>query len=139
MPGHERPVTAEHDTIDADLVEQEAQRLLAADHGVVVEPALVAAGRPGDGATRLRRALPAAVDAAHREAGGAAAVGDAHLEIRTRVEHAAEDQARDEDRVPDEDAEAVGEAVAGPPLPPKVVSRLGGGGEDRPECFGRPG
>src|SRR2546428_819088 len=75
MPGHERPVTAEHDTIDADLVEQEAQRLLAADHGVVVEPALVAARRPGDGTPRLRRAPPAPRAPAHRAAGGGPRAG----------------------------------------------------------------
>src|SRR5262245_28912199 len=126
MPGHEWPIAAEHDTVHADLVDQEAQRLLAANHGVVVEPALVAAGRLLNGAPRLGRALPAAVDAAHREAGRAAAVSDAHLEIRTRVEHAAEDQARDEDRVLTDDAGAVGTPVAGRALHPEVVPRLGG-------------
>src|SRR5262249_56185764 len=46
VPRHERPVAAQHHPVDADLVDQEAQRLLAADDGVVVEPALVRAGRP---------------------------------------------------------------------------------------------
>src|SRR5438874_1691930 len=105
MPRHERPVAAEHDAVGADLVEQVAEGLLAADDGVVVEPALVRAGRLLDDTVRLRRALPAAVESAHRVAGRAAAVGDAHLEIRAGVEDAAEDQDRDDDSVLDDDAE----------------------------------
>src|SRR5689334_25384352 len=67
MPRHERPVAAEHDPIGAHLVQQEPQRLLAADYGVVVEPPLIGARRPRDRAALGRRAVPAAVDAAHRQ------------------------------------------------------------------------
>src|SRR5215472_189591 len=82
MPGHERPVAAEHHAIGAYLVEKEAQRLLASHHGVVVEPALIGAGRLGD-AARLGSALPAPIETAHGEAGRAAAVGDTRAEFGT--------------------------------------------------------
>src|SRR5499433_4092281 len=91
MPGHEGPVAAEHHAIGTYLVEEEAQRLLASHHGVVVEPALLGAGRLGD-AARLGSALPAAIEAAHGETGRSAAVGDARAEIGTRLEDAPRDQ-----------------------------------------------
>src|SRR5260370_35545845 len=107
MPRHERPVAAEHHAVGADLVEQEAQRLLAADHGVVVETTLVTARRLRDGLlTPFAAALPPPIEAPHRVARRAAAVGDADLEIGTRVEDAAEDHHRDHDGVLDDDAEA---------------------------------
>jgi hypothetical protein len=51
-------------------------------------------------------------------------VGDARLEGRARVEDAAHDQRRDDDRVLDDDAEAVGTAVARHALRHEVVLRL---------------
>src|SRR5262249_53918370 len=112
VPRHERPVAPEHHAVDADLVDQEAQRLLAADDGVVVEPALVRAGRLRDTAALSRHALPAAVETPHRQARGPAAVGDARLELGALVEDA-EDQYRDDDRVVEDDAQAVEEPVLG--------------------------
>jgi len=82
----------------------EAQRLLVTDHAVVVEAALVRTRRLLDDAKRVGGTLPAAVEAPHREARRPAAVGDAHLQVRARVEDAAEDQHRDDDRVLDDDA-----------------------------------
>src|SRR5262245_62832443 len=58
MPRHEGPVAAQYHPIAADLVQEEPQRLLAADHRVVVEPALIAAWRLRDRAVRLGRAMP---------------------------------------------------------------------------------
>src|SRR5207245_1693558 len=63
MPRHEGPVAAEHHAVDADFVDQEAERLLTADDGVVVEAALVRARRLGDAASLGRHALPAAISA----------------------------------------------------------------------------
>ena len=123
MPRHEGPVAAEHHAVDADFVDQEAERLLTADDGVVVEAALVRARRLGDAASLGRHALPAAIQAPHRVAGGPTAVGDADLERRTGLEDA-EDQDRDDDRVVEDDAEAVEEPVLGRALHQEVVLRL---------------
>src|SRR5262245_65250095 len=105
MPGHEGPVAAEHDAIGPHLIEEEAERLLAPHHGVVVQTALIGAGRLRDAAL-LRPALPAAIEAAHGEAGGAATVGDARAEIRTGLEHPARDQDGHHDGVVENDPEA---------------------------------
>src|SRR5437867_9378193 len=138
MPRYEGPVTAEHHAIGADLVEQEAKRLLAADHAVVVEAALIRTRRLLDDAKRVGGTLPAAVEAPHREARRPAAVGDAHLQGGARVEDAAEDQHRDDDRVLDDDAEAVEEAVAGRALHHEVVLRLRMEEEHGPHGLRRP-
>src|SRR5919197_1810800 len=72
VPRHERPVAAEHHAVGAHPIEQEAERLLAAGHAVVVEAALVRARRLLDLLARFGAALPALVDPPHREAGRAA-------------------------------------------------------------------
>src|SRR5207237_1749679 len=63
VPRHEGPVAAEHHAVGAHLVEQEPQRLLAPDNGVVVETTLVTARRARNRALLGPHALPAAVDA----------------------------------------------------------------------------
>ena len=124
MPRHEGPVAAEHHAVGAHLVEQESQRLLAPDHGVVVETTLVAARRARNRALLGPHALPAAIDAPHREARRAAAVRDADAEVRTRVQDAAEDQHGHDDRVLHDDAKAVEQSVARRALHHEVVLRL---------------
>src|ERR1700736_5435057 len=98
MPRHEGPIAAEHYAVGPHLIQQEAERLLAADHRVVVETALVLTRRPRD-APRLRASLPAAIEPTHGVAGGAAAVGNARAELRAGFQHAAGDQDGDDDRV----------------------------------------
>src|SRR5712691_2630338 len=123
MPGDEGPVAAQHHAVRAHLVEEEAEGLLAARDGIVVEAALIGAGRLRD-AAGLGTALPSAIEPAHGEARGAAAVGDAHPESRTRLQDTAGDQDGHDDRVVEDDAEAVEEPVARRALHQEVVLRL---------------
>src|SRR5262245_65719653 len=64
------------------------------------------------------------IHAPHRVAGGAAAVGDAHLQVRARLEDAAVDENGDGDRIVEDDAEAVEESIPGGALHQEVVLRL---------------
>src|SRR5712692_1686304 len=123
VPRNEGPVAAQHHAVGAHLIEQEPEVLFAARHGVVVEATLIRAGRLRD-AAGLGTALPPAIKPAHREACGAAAVGDAHPEIRTRLQDAAGDQDGHDDGVVEDDAEAVEEPVARGALHQEVVLRL---------------
>src|SRR3989449_6883044 len=70
MPGDEGPIAAQHHAVRAHLVEEEAEGLLAARDGVVVEAALIRAGRLRD-AAGPRAALPPPVQAAPGGAPGA--------------------------------------------------------------------
>src|SRR5229473_1796350 len=123
MPGDEGPVAAQDHAVCAHLVEEEAEGLLTARDGVVIETALIRAGRLRDAAS-LGTALPPAIEPAHGEARGAAAVGDAHPEIRTRLQDTAGDQDGHDDGVVEDDAEAVEEPVARGALHQEVVLRL---------------
>src|SRR5216683_5685122 len=123
MPGDEGPVAAQHHAVRAHLVEEEAEGLLTARDGVVIETALIRAGRLRDAAS-LGTAVPPAIEPAHGEARGAAAVGDAHPEARTRLQDAARDQDGHDDGVVEDDAEAVEEPVARGALHQEVVLRL---------------
>src|SRR5260370_1172858 len=117
-----RPVAEPH-AVGAHLVEEEAQRFFAADHGVVIQAPLVRAGGVRN-PPRLGTALPAAIQPSHRVARGAAAVGDTRLEIRARLQHAAGDEDCDHDGVVEDHAEAVEEPVARRALHQEVVLRL---------------
>src|ERR1700730_14530944 len=88
MPRHEGPIAAEHYAVGPHLIQQEAERLLAADHRVVVETALVLTRRPRD-APRLRASLPAAIEPTHGVAGGAAPVANTGGECGQASQHAA--------------------------------------------------
>src|SRR6266852_7653212 len=59
MPGNEGPVAAQDHAVGPHLVKEEAEGLLAARDGIVVEAALIRAGRPRDAAS-LGTALPSA-------------------------------------------------------------------------------
>src|SRR3989442_6499202 len=82
MPGDEGPVAAQHHAVRAHLVEEEAEGLLAACDGVVVEAALIGAGRLRDAA-----GLPAALAPPSEPAPGGgrrgAGRGGAHPEMPT--------------------------------------------------------
>src|SRR5262245_17659938 len=80
MPGHEGPVAAQHDAVRPDLIEQEAERRLVPHHAVVVETALIGAGRLGNALGPLETRLPGAIQPAHRVAGGPAPVRHADLD-----------------------------------------------------------
>ena len=136
MPGDEGPVATQHHAVRAHLVEEEAEGLLAARDGVVVEAALIGAGPLRD-AAGLGTALPPPIESAHGEARGAAAVGNAHPEIRTRLQDTAGDQDGHDDRVVEDDAEAVEEPVARGALHQEVVLRLRVEEEDGAHGLGR--
>src|SRR5260370_19065781 len=123
MPGDEGPVAAQDHAVRAHLVEEEAEGLLAARDGVVVETALIRAGGLRD-APSVGATVPPAIEPAHGEARGAAAVGDAHPEARARLQDAARDQDGYDDGVVEDDAEAVEEPVARGALHQEVVLPL---------------
>src|SRR3989442_3295871 len=83
MPGDEGPVAAQHHAVRAHLVEEEAEGLLAARDGVVVEAALIGAGRLRD-AAGPGTALAPAVEPAHRAGRGGAALGKGHPQTPAR-------------------------------------------------------
>src|ERR1043166_2498027 len=75
IPWHERPVTAQQDTIDSHPIDQEAQRFLARGDGIVVQAALIDARRLRDVA-RFGTPVPYAIEASHCKACRTAAMGD---------------------------------------------------------------
>src|SRR6266849_3009728 len=92
MPGDEGPIAAEYHAVGAHVIEQKSQSRLAVSYAVVVKTALIGARRPLNILASLGADPPAVVEAPHAEAGRAAAVSDADLEIGTGVENSSEDE-----------------------------------------------
>src|SRR5262245_19140498 len=101
--------------VDTYPVDQEAQGFFAVCHGIVVETALVNAGRLRI-AARVRSPVPVAVEPSHHEARGASAVGDTGAQVGTRLQHTARDEDRGHYRIIEEHPETVREAVPGDAL-----------------------
>ena len=106
------PVRAEHDTVDAHGVDQEAQRRLGIHDAVVVELPQIGARRLRDVLARLRAHLPAMVHPSDAVARIAAAVAEDELEIGMRVDHTAVDERGERHRAVDQIADRVGQVIA---------------------------
>src|SRR3954447_5228246 len=87
-------VAAEQDAIDTRIADQKFQHVLRVHDGIEVEPSKRLRRRLGQLVLRLLAYMPAVQEAPGLVGHEAAAMGEADLECRVALEHAAEHQAR---------------------------------------------